>query len=104
MTTQAVTDQSETIRARLNSETAKLGWRELQRFFAAGKVLHVDPDLDLIDVAFTMQQDEADKIQLWMEQAMLASVSDQQAKHWITDNQLLWTVVVKPWVLVQLPR
>jgi hypothetical protein len=104
MTTQAVTAQSEIIRARLNSETAKLGWSELQRFFAAGKILHVDTGLDLIEVAFTIQQDEADKVQLWMDRAKLGAVSDQQAKLWIVDDQPLWTVVVKPWVLVQVPR
>ncbi len=91
------------IRAKLNSETAKLGWKELQRFFAGGKLLYVNSDLDLIDVAFAIQQDELEKVQHWMVQTRLSGVSDLQAKDWIADNRLLWTLVVKPWVLVQLP-
>ena len=93
----------ELIRAKLNSETAKLGWKELQRFFAGGKLLYVNSDLDLIDVAFAIQQDDQQKVQQWMEQTQLARVSNLQAKDWFVDNSLLWTVVVKPWILVQLP-
>ena len=93
----------ELIRAKLNSETAKLGWNELQRFFACGKLLYVNSDLDLIDVAFAIQQDDQVKVQQWKEQTRLTRVSDLQAKDWFVDNSLLWTLVVKPWILVQLP-
>jgi len=93
----------ELIRAKLNSETAKIGWKELQRFFAGGKLLYVKSDLDLIDVAFAIHQDEQEKVQQWMEQNRLSKVSDLQAKDWFGDNRLLWTLVVKPWILVQLP-
>ena len=93
----------ELIRAKLNSETAKLGWKELQRFFAGGKLLYVNADLDLIDVAFAIQQDDQVKVRQWMEQTQLTGVSDLQAKDWFVNDSLLWTVVVKPWILVQLP-
>ncbi len=93
----------ELIRAKLNSETAKLGWKELQRFFAGGKLLYVDSDLDLIDVALAIQQDDQVKVRQWMEQMQLTEVSDLQAKDWFDNNSLLWTLVVKPWILVQLP-
>jgi len=93
----------ELIRAKLNSETAKLGWKDLQRFFAGGKLLYVNSDLDLIDVAFAIQQDDRIKVQQWMGQTQLSRVSDLQAKDWFSNNSLLWTVVVKPWILVQLP-
>ncbi len=93
----------ELIRAKLNSETAKLGWKELQRFFAGGKLLYVNSDLDLIDVALAIQQDDQVKVRQWMEQTQLTGVSDLQAKDWFVNDSLLWTVVVKPWILVQLP-
>lgn len=93
----------ELIRAKLNSETAKLGWKELQRFFAGGKLLYVNSDLDLIDVALAIQQNDQVKVRQWMEQTQLTGVSDLQAKDWFVNDSLLWTVVVKPWILVQLP-
>jgi hypothetical protein len=97
-------DDPETIRANLNSETAMIGWKELERFFAGGKLLYVDFELDLIDVAFAIQQDDKEKVRHWMEQTQLAGVSVLQAKDWLANNCRLWAVVVKPWILVQLPR
>jgi hypothetical protein len=102
-TTVSETDP-ELIRAKLNSETAQIGWNELQRFFAGGKLLYVDPELDLIEVAFSIQQDDKAKVQFWMDQSQLSGVSDLQAKDWLANNHQLWTLVVKPWILVQLPR
>ena len=88
-------------RAKINSETAKIPWLELQRFFAAGKVMLVAPELDLVDVAYALQRDEVEQVRTWSENKQIAPVSDDQAKDWIASEELLWAVVVKPWVLVQ---
>lgn len=94
----------ELIRGKLLSETAKIPWTELQRFFANGSTLYVSPELDLIDVAFAFQRDLADQVKPWLDQALVAVVSTEQAKEWFNQDSLLWTVVVKPWVLIQLPK
>lgn len=94
----------ELIRAKLVSETAKMPWTDLQRFFANGSTLFVAARLDLIDVAFAFQQDQADLVKPWLEQALVAPVSIDQAKTWIEQDSSLWTVVVKPWVLIQSPK
>lgn len=91
----------ELARARINGETARIPWRELQRFFAAGKVFHVHRDLDLVDVAYAMQQDDVELIAGWTESARLERVADARAKSWLEREATLWAVVVKPWVLVQ---
>jgi hypothetical protein len=36
-----------------------------------------------------------------MEEQRVARVSDEQAKAWLDADASLWTVVVKPWLLVQ---
>ena len=94
----------ELIQAKLNSETAKIAWIELQRFFAAGQTLFVTSELDLIDVALAFQQDDAEQLQIWLQQNIVSPVSDEQARDWFNQNRILWSVVVKPWVLVQLPN
>ena len=94
----------ELIRGKLISETATMPWTELQRFFANGSTLYVSPELDLIDVAFAFQRDIADQVKPWLDQALVAPVSTDQAKAWFKQDSLLWTVVVKPWVLLQLPK
>ena len=88
-------------RAKIVSETAKIPWQELQRFFASGKVIWVTNDLDLVEVASALQQDDVRRVSDWTENLQLGVVSDDQARQWITDDSLLWAVAVKPWVLVQ---
>lgn len=90
-------------RARINSETAKIPWRELQRYFAAGKLRLVALGLDLVEVAYALHQDDTESVQRWVANAELATVSDDQARRWYEQDAVLWAVVVKPWVLVQ-PR
>lgn len=90
-------------RARINSETARIGWSELQRFFAAGKVMRVDSELDLVDVAYALEQDDIEQVKKWTDSMQIGPVADAQAREWIEADATLWAVVVKPWVLVQEP-
>lgn len=88
-------------REELNAETAKVRWQELEQFFANGSTIYVSPDLDLIDVAIEICQDNKTKIAQWMSDKSVGQVSDQQAIEWLESDISLWSVVVKPWVLVQ---
>ena len=88
-------------RARINAETAKIAFSELQRFFAAGKLMQVDPGLDLVETALAVQQDEVTQIESWINEQRISRVSDEQARAWLETDAVLWAVVVKPWVLVQ---
>ena len=92
---------SELERAKIISETARIPWLELQRFFAAGKVMLVAAELDLIDVAHALQLDNVEQVKKWTENLQLSPVSDVQAKQWVAEDASLWTVVIKPWILVQ---
>ncbi len=48
-----ITDSvSELEKAKVNLETAKIPWAELQRCFAAGLAIAVAGDLDLVEVAY----------------------------------------------------
>ena len=91
----------ELVRGKITSETAKIPWLELQRFFAAGKVVRVAAGLDLVDVAHAMQQDDLARVESWAADGALAPVSDDEARRWHDADSSLWAVVVKPWVLVQ---
>ena len=92
---------SEIEHAKLNGETARVNWHELQRFFAQGVVLHVAERLDLIDVATQMSLDNVTAIKGWFDAGELTHVSDPLAARWFAANTELWTVVVKPYILVQ---
>lgn len=91
----------EVTRAKMNLETARIAWAELQRFFASGAAIYVDPALDLVEVAYQISEDNKEPVLKWMEAKQLAPVTDEQAKAWHDADADMWAVVVSPYVLVQ---
>jgi hypothetical protein len=94
-------EQGDELRAKINGETSRLPWKELERFFAGGAVIAVSSDLDLVEVAYRVASDDKVAVAQWMAENRVARVSDAQANSWLEADVSLWTVVVKPWVLVQ---
>lgn len=89
------------IEQQINLETAQIHWHELQRFFASGNAISVDPTLDLTHVAAQIVADNATQIKAWMDTGLVDVVKDNQAQIWYEQDALVWAVVIKPWVLVQ---
>ncbi len=96
-----IDEDGESLRAKLNGETSRMQWSELLRFFAAGTVIAVSADLDLVEVALRIAGDDKDAVARWMAESRVGKVSDAQASAWLEADAALWTVVVKPWILVQ---
>jgi hypothetical protein len=92
------------LRAKLNMETALMPWRELQRYFASGHIVSVGDGLDMVGVAVMMAADDAEGIARLVEQKQVEKVTDLQAQAWFEAEADLWTVVVKPWILVQVRK
>lgn len=95
------TSLDEDIRLKLNRETSKIHWHELQKFYAKGAVVAVKKGMDLIDVAVQFSDDNKAQVESWLAAGCVGLVNDQQAQQWYQENTLLWAVVVAPWVLVQ---
>jgi hypothetical protein len=95
-------EKKEIYRAKVNLETSRIAWKELQRFFASGAAVAVSPELDLVEVAFQISEDNRAQVEQWMAAGQLGRVSDEQAKSWYEADADVWAVVVSPYVLVQL--
>ena len=89
------------IREKLEAEIAPVAWEDLQRVFAMGIALFVDPELDLVDAAVEIAEDNTTKVEEWMSQNKITHITDQQAREWNDSKANLLTAIVKPWVLVQ---
>lgn len=88
-------------RASMNLETARIAWKELQRYFASGATIKVSNDLDLIEVAYQISEDNKAQVEQWMKAGQLGPVTDEQALAWYEADADVWAVVVRPYVLVQ---
>lgn len=95
------TNQQEILRAKINMETSRIHWKELQRFFASGVAVKVNAKLDLIDIALQMHGDNKTQFESYLSAGMIGKVTDEQAAAWLAADLEVWAVVVSPWVLVQ---
>lgn len=93
--------QQEIFRAKVNLDTSTIPWRELQRFFASGAAIAVSKDLDLVEVAFQISEDNKAQVEQWMQAGQVGQVSDEQALRWYEADAHMWAVVISPYVLVQ---
>lgn len=96
-----VNESKEEIKAKILGETAKIPWKELQRFFAAGYTLEVQAPTDLIRTAEEIVDDNAESIKNLMDSEIIRAVPDEKAMQWFNDDVEVWAVVLAPWVLVQ---
>jgi hypothetical protein len=88
-------------RDELAQERGLLAWPELARHFARGVVVVVDPQLDLLDVADAMTQDDRQQFGQWMTQGLVMRAEDEDALRWESTGRILDAIVVAPWVLVR---
>lgn len=94
-------NQENLTKEKVNLETSKIAWSELQRFFASGAAVYIAPELDLVTVADAFAQDNKTQVEEWMQQQQVHLVTDSQASDWIQHDLMVWAVVIKPWILVQ---
>ncbi len=87
--------------AKLNLETGKLAWSEVERHFARGVLVKVAADLDLVEVAACMADDDRVRFAAWIEKGRVARATTEDAMEWNARQTCFWAVVVAPWVLVQ---
>ena len=89
------------IKTKLNLETSRIRWHELQTYYARGQVVRVGKNLDLLEVASELTADNRARFEQWLGNGDVGDVSPDMARDWYDRNAELWAVVVAPWVLVQ---
>jgi len=96
-----LSEDQEASRETINLETAKIAWKDLEIYYAGGNVISVSPELDLIDVALVITNDNTEQLKEWTTQGLIDSVTDEQAKQYANTQATVWAVVIKPWILIQ---
>lgn len=94
-------ERAQRLREEYLGQTARIPWRDLQTHYAAGSVVCIAGDLNLVEVAVQLGLDNAAQFQDWIASGEVAPVGDSQALQWFESDQELWAVVAAPWVLVQ---
>jgi len=97
----SMSEDVEVLRAKLVAETGKMEWHELERHFARGAVVAVNPGIDLIDVALTMANDDKAGLEKWFDAGTVRRAETADAAAWVKSQPLFWVVVILPWVVIQ---
>jgi hypothetical protein len=94
-------EPDELLHAKLNAETGRLAWKELERHFARGAVILVAAELDLVEVAFCISKDDRAAVESWMNAGQVRRATTEDALSWHERQSRFWAVVAAPWVLIQ---
>ncbi|MFA7555108.1 MAG: DUF2288 domain-containing protein [Spongiibacteraceae bacterium] len=89
------------LKTKLNHETAKMRWAELQRFYASGSVIGVAIGVDLIEVAIEFTEDNQAAVAQRLAAGTVFKIDDERGMAWHEQQPELWAVVIAPWILVQ---
>ena len=87
--------------AKLLGETAVIEWKALERFWAKGDLIWVDPSLDLIEVAQAMAENSSETFTAWRNAGTVGAVSAEQALDLQNRDPEIWAVVVSPFIVIQ---
>lgn len=96
-----MTDQASTLYAKLLGETAIIEWKALERFWAKGDLIWVDPSLDLITVAQAMAENNGQSVGNWRNAGTVAAVTAEQALDLQQRDPQIWAVVVSPFIVIK---
>ena len=90
-----------TLVQRLESELGEIDWPGLERHFARGALVWIDPSQDLVSVAVSVVEDDAVRIGTMMDQGSIRRVTAADAVTWQREQRTFRALVAAPWVLVQ---
>ncbi len=96
-----MSEQEQNIRSKLEAEIGPADWKVIRPHFLRGAIIIVSPDLDLIDVAVKVAEDDTTCIKVWIEKGKLTKPLPEDAKIWEEEKKELTSLVVEPFVLLQ---
>jgi len=85
----------------LKGECAPVFYKEIEKFFAKGMLVLVTNELDIINVALAIQNDQKEQMEQWIKDKQVIRVHDEHAISWSKTNEPLMAITAVPWVLVQ---
>ncbi len=89
------------LRRKLEGDVDVAVWRDLRTHAARDNLFIVNRDLDLVDVAVALAQDDATKVGGWISACQLSRPSEPQLSAWEAHlDKQFDSVIVSPFVLV----
>jgi hypothetical protein len=83
-------------------DLAEVSWRELKIHLKRDAIIIVDVDLNLIDVAVAVANDDKPLVETWIGEKQLGKPTEDHLRNWEkkSDNRFKM-LIVQPFILVQ---
>ncbi len=95
-------EKNDSLKDRLRQEIGECLSSDLQNHLKKEVVILVSNELDLLEVALKVAQDDSAVVSGWMKSSLLARPSLQAIERWQKDPQAPFrSIIVQPFVLVQ---
>ncbi len=92
----------EMITKKLQNEIGTVGWSLLKPHAERGVLLIIHSQLDLLEVAVQIAEDQTEQVRSWLDDGKITRPSSSRMKEWETKNSIFTCVIVHPFILVQL--
>jgi hypothetical protein len=90
------------LRSELSETIDEAEWEWLIPHVKRDAVIVVSSDLDLLDVAEAIANDNIPSVQRWIDEQLISKPSNQQLGQWNNNQQKRFnTLIIQPYVLVQ---
>ncbi|BAT53252.1 hypothetical protein NOS3756_22110 [Nostoc sp. NIES-3756] len=90
------------LRSELSETIDEAEWEWLIPHVKRDAVIVVSLDLDLLDVAEAIANDNIPSVQRWIDEQLISKPSNQQLGQWNNNQQKRFnTLIIQPYVLVQ---
>lgn len=96
-----MTEESST-REKFEKDLAEVGWKDMRIHLQRDVIILVAEDLDLVDVAVGVAQDNTDQVSLWISAGKLTKPTREQIDLW--ESQLdkpFRMLIAQPYILAQ---
>ena len=92
---------TDALRTHLEEEVLATTFSDLAPHFARGALLVARGDLDLVEAAIALAQDDVTRVEAWLADGALTRPTDAQASAWAEASPRFQFLIVQPWVLAQ---
>lgn len=94
---------TEDLRAELTNMVGPVQWEWLKPHAQRDAVVVVNSDLDLTEVGVAIATDNTQAVSHWITEQLIAKPNAEQIALWSSHNQRFNSLIVQPYVLVQMP-
>lgn len=80
-------------------------WSDLQAHAARDALIIVSPEVDLVDAAVAIANNDVQQVDGWIRSGLLSKPTEEDLERWPLDaNQRFTMVIIRPFVLIRRPK